>query len=88
MTTETTTITEKIYKALWELQRQGREAKAIYMGHALKMELEEFLSHQTMYLVGGKRLEADVDKFAGVPVYCLVGHDKHFNVVSEVPYAY
>ena len=78
-------ITGRIYQGLYELQSKGREPKAIYLGHALKMELEECLYHQNMYLVGGKKLEAEVDKFCGVPVFCLVGHDKHFNIVSEAP---
>jgi len=85
MKTDTTpdeAITTKIYRAMFELNRHGRKPAAIYLGHFYKIELDELCKKQTgMYGSG-------VEKFAEVPVYYIVGHDKHFNVVAEHPYAY
>jgi len=81
VTTPDEAITTKIYRAFFELQRHGRKPAAIYLGHYYERELDELTLNRT------GSYDTKIKRFADVPVYFIVGDFKHFNVVSEQPYA-
>lgn len=79
-TKKQTTITERIYRELHEVNRHGLEAKAIYLGQVFREEFDELFLPTTQHRLYGEIEDAT---FAGVPLFWVTYPPDHFYIAGE-----
>lgn len=72
-------ITERLYRALFECQKRGLDPKAIYLGEGFRREVEDSMSIS----VSSKFHDIKTDKFTGIPLFWVIAPADHLYVAGE-----